>query len=146
MTSRTLRLSVIAIFFLCMASVGWAQKNAFPFRRHVDADKDKTYSLTKDEGPWLIMCASFSGENGLHQANELVHELRSTQNLNAFVYKMKVDLPESVNGAGWGKVDVVDEGQFTAKSDQFKFAVRNERRTDSGSRTWAASPRREGDQ
>ncbi len=122
MTSRTLRLSVIAIFFICMASVGWAQKIAFPFSRHVDADKDKTYSLTKDEGPWLIMCASFSGENGIHQANDLVHELRSENNLNAFVYTKKFELAETVNGAGTGRVDVVDDKHFTARSLQFKFA------------------------
>ncbi len=122
MTSSALRISVFAIFFLCLSSIGWAQKSAFPFRRHVGAEKDKTYWLTKDEGPWLIMCASFSGENGLHQANDLVHELRSQQNLNAFVYTMKVDLPETINGAGTGRVDIVDEGHFEARSLQFKFA------------------------
>ena len=121
MTSR----SICVVALLLAAGAGStlcsAQQSLLPFRLGVDADKDKTYWLSDREGPWLIMCASFAGENGIHQANDLVHELRSKQNLNAFVYKMKIDFPDTVPGAGMGKVEVVDGNKISAKSPEMEY-------------------------
>ena len=74
-----------------------------PFRRHVEADEQKTYWLSENDGPWLIFCASFGGEHGLRQASDLVLELRRDHKLKAMVYKMKFDYAETVSGVGWEK-------------------------------------------
>lgn len=73
------------------------------FKRNVDADKEKTYWVTDREGPWMIMCASFGGENGVFQANDLVLELREKYNLKAFVYKKKFDYSDKIKGIGWSQ-------------------------------------------
>ena len=50
-------------------------KRLIPFKR-IDADPNKSYPLTAENGPWLIMAATFSGEKAREQAQELVYELR----------------------------------------------------------------------
>jgi hypothetical protein len=57
----------------------------------VEADPNKTYTLTEDNGPWLIMACSFSGDDAKKQANELVLELRKRYKLAAYVYAKKFD-------------------------------------------------------
>jgi hypothetical protein len=122
MILRVPRWALLIPLVVASAVPSWGQQSFLPFRRSVDASKDKTYWLSQQEGPWLIMCASFSGENGIHQANDLVHELRSKHSLNAFVYKMKFDLPDTVNGAGMGIVEIVDDKHFIARHEQMTFA------------------------
>ena len=42
-------------------------------------------------GPWLIMCASFSGDAGERKAENLAEELRQKHGMNAYVYRHKFD-------------------------------------------------------
>ncbi len=56
--------------------------------RRVEADPDKSYRVTEDNGPWMIMACSFSGDGAEQQARELVLELRKRYKLPAYVYKM----------------------------------------------------------
>ncbi|MCA8995857.1 MAG: hypothetical protein KDA80_02700 [Planctomycetaceae bacterium] len=62
----------------CTASLAWGANN-------IEADPDKSYELSKNRGPWLIMAATFTtnAEGNNHQgktpreaADELVLELR----------------------------------------------------------------------
>lgn len=71
-----------------------------PFRRNVEADPKKTYELTQGQGPWMIMCTSFSGENAEEQAHQLCLEIRSRFQLEAFVFKQNFDFTKSEIGLG----------------------------------------------
>lgn len=67
--------------------------------KSVDADPEKTYALTEENGPWLIMAASFSGDGAEKQAKDLVLELRKRYKVPAYVYKGKFD-PGEAQGRG----------------------------------------------
>lgn len=69
----------------------------------VAADPSADYSLAERHGPWLIMAATFSGEGAEQQARELVMELRTTYNLNAYVHDMQFDLTDETVGLGVDK-------------------------------------------
>jgi hypothetical protein len=73
------------------AAPPWATLVSF---NQVEADPDKEYALTENNGPFLIMACSFSGdrEHAEKQAKELVIELRKRYKLPAFVYKKTIDL------------------------------------------------------
>jgi len=60
----------------------------------VEADPQKVYELTPQNGPWMIMACSFSGPNALEDARALVLELRSRYKLPAYLYKKRFDLGE----------------------------------------------------
>ena len=57
----------------------------------VEAEPNKTYTLTEENGPWLIMACSFNGDDARQQANALVYELRKRYKLPAYVYAKKFD-------------------------------------------------------
>ncbi len=71
-----------------------------PFKR-VDADPNAAYRLTKENGPWLILAASFSGEHAEQQARELVQELRTGMNLSAYTHRQTYDFTQPVPGIGY---------------------------------------------
>jgi hypothetical protein len=75
----------------------WRQ--AMPQKR-VSADPDADYALAENNGPWLIMAASFNGATGEQEARELVHELRSQFNLPAYYYGMQFKLEDERPGRG----------------------------------------------
>jgi len=75
-------------------------RSLVPFAKRVEADPEKTYELTEEHGPWLIMATSFSGEGAEQQARELVLELRKTFNLEAFQHQRTFDFTEPVIGHG----------------------------------------------
>ena len=66
----------------------------------VEADPKKSYRLSEEHGPWMIMACSFSGEGATEQARELVLELRSRYKLPAYTYKKKFDFTEGTVGLG----------------------------------------------
>lgn len=57
-----------------------------PFKR-VDADHNKDYTLSENNGPWLILAATFGGAEGEGQARELVLELRRRYKLPAYLHR-----------------------------------------------------------
>ena len=111
MSTSRMRWVVLMFVLFAASSTTFGQQFPMPFRRGVEADKDKTYWLTDREGPWLIMCASFAGDNAIYQANDLIHELRSKHNLQAFVFKKNIQFADTVDGAGMGTVEIVGEGE-----------------------------------
>ena len=58
----------------------------------VDADPEKEYPLTEQNGPWTILACSFSGPHAAQQAHDLVLELRRRYKLPAYVYEKKFNL------------------------------------------------------
>lgn len=65
----------------------------------VEADPNKNYSLTEENGPWMIMVQSFSGEGAEQQAKQLVLELRKRYKLAAYVHPMRFEFGQT-NGLG----------------------------------------------
>jgi hypothetical protein len=87
---RMLRhLAVVAVVFGgwsagAFAAPPWAKLLTFD---RVEADPDKSYPLSEDNGPWMIVACSFSGEGAEEQARELVYELRKRYKLPAYSCK-----------------------------------------------------------
>lgn len=84
-----------------MATAAPFWKNLIPENR-VEADPEKTYSISEDNGPWMIMACSFSGEGAEKQAKELVLELRKRYKLKAYAYRAQFDLGKA-EGRGLDK-------------------------------------------
>jgi len=89
------RQQIFRLLALALALSGWwsAAADAAPpwsklltFNR-VDADPEKTYRLSEENGPWMIMACSFSGEGAEQQARELAYELRSRYKLPAYTHQ-----------------------------------------------------------
>jgi hypothetical protein len=66
----------------------------------VEADPEKMYDLTEENGPWMIMACSFSGETAQQQAHELVLELRDRYKLPAYMYRKEFDFGDETFGRG----------------------------------------------
>jgi hypothetical protein len=61
----------------------------------VDADPAKTYTLGENNGPWMIMASTFSGEGAQKQAQDLVYELRKRYKFEAYSHKVKFALGDT---------------------------------------------------
>ena len=86
-------LAVVAV--MAGAGAGWAHaappwETLLSFNR-VDADPQKPYQLAEENGPWLIVAATFSGDGAEQQAHELVLELRKRYKLPAYAHHMQFD-------------------------------------------------------
>ncbi|MGQ0635018.1 MAG: hypothetical protein ACT4QC_10435 [Planctomycetaceae bacterium] len=72
-----------------------------PAHAAIDAVRGKTYKLSSQHGPWMIMVTSFSGdsteqEDGEKIANDVVFQLRK-KGVPAYIYRLD-DEYEEVNG------------------------------------------------
>lgn len=97
------------LVLLCMLAVSAPQALAappwsaiIPFRR-VEVDPLNWYELTENNGPWLILAASFRGEQAMHQAHELVLELRKKHRLPAYLLARQFDFTAPEKGLGLTK-------------------------------------------
>ena len=95
------RLAVSTFLIACLAAAAHAAlwEQLVP-RKQVSADPEQEYTLTQENGPWLVMATSFNGENGKEQAEELVHELRGKFHLPAYYYGMTFQMEEANPGRG----------------------------------------------
>ena len=59
-----------------------------PQKRQALSTASEDSTLTKENGPWLIMATSFNGEDAEQQARNLVAEIRTEYGLPAFYYGM----------------------------------------------------------
>src|SRR5262249_53164607 len=57
-------------------------------------------TLTQDNGPWMVMAASFQGEGAEQQAQDLAQELRQKQHLAAYVHDQTFDFSGDNPGRG----------------------------------------------
>ena len=79
------------------AATPWSR--LVPLRR-IESDPEKEYPLSENNGPWMIMATTFSGDGAQEQARELVHELRKRYRLPAYTYQKKFDYTKPVEGRG----------------------------------------------
>jgi len=83
-----------------------------PFQRQATAVQAQGNAgdqvLSEAAGPWLIMCASFAGEDGMHQARQLAGELTSQHNLTTYVYQHEFDIEEQLTSKGYRQPSVAN--------------------------------------
>lgn len=63
----------------------------------VDADPAKTYELSEEDGPWMILASTFVGEGSKRRAERLAYEIRKELRLPAYIYQEKFDFTGSIN-------------------------------------------------
>jgi hypothetical protein len=91
--------ALIVATVLCDAS--WAQFR-LPFggnKSAADHQADAhsgSLQLNEKCGPWLVMCASFSGDAGQRKAENLAQELRHKHHMKAYVYQHVFDHTEKL--------------------------------------------------
>lgn len=90
-------LAVSAITSMTSAAPPW--KKLVPFKS-VEADPNKSYWLTEDQGPWLIFATSFAGPGAEEDAHRLVLELRKRFKMEAYMHKRHYDFSQPVVGRG----------------------------------------------
>ena len=61
----------------------------------LEADSNKAYVLTEQNGPWMIMAQSFSGEGAEKHAHDLVLEFRQKYKLPAYTHHMKFEFDQT---------------------------------------------------
>ncbi len=68
--------------------------------RRIDADPKNSFTLTDNDGPWLILAASFAGDGARREAHDLVIELRKEFHLPAYLHSRRFDFTGTVEGRG----------------------------------------------
>lgn len=68
--------------------------------KHVEAKEDADYTVSEENGPWMILAVTFLGNNAMHDARELVYELRKKHKLTAYTHKKRFDFTGQVRGRG----------------------------------------------
>ena len=58
-----------------------------------------TLELSEEDGPWLILAATFVGETARQRAEKLATELREDMKLPAFIYREKFDFTGRLRGS-----------------------------------------------
>ncbi len=88
------------------------------FRRVVEANPNKQYTLTESQGPWMILAGTFAGPTAEQEANELVLEMRKRFKWKAFLHRQSYDFTEPVVGHG---VDQYGEPKKMRYKHSIKF-------------------------
>jgi hypothetical protein len=96
-------------------------KRFVPTQR-VEADPQGDYTLKENNGPWLIIAATFSGEGAEEQAQRLMLELRERFNLNAYLHKMAFDFSEDSPGPGNGGYGAAPKRRYR-RDGEVQFGV-----------------------
>jgi len=92
-------LAVVAMVVL--AAIGVSTVEAAPpwlellTADRVAADPNDNYKVGKDNGPWMIMATSFSGEGAQQQARTLAYELRKRYKLPAYTHRITFDFNDA---------------------------------------------------
>lgn len=124
---RICHLAILAATLLATAAplAGGAEpfwRQVIP-RKRVEADPQADYTLTENNGPWLIMAASFSGEQGEQEARQLVSELRQKFNLPAFYYATTFQLEDERPGRGLDNYGAPIRRRYQRGSQVLEHAV-----------------------
>lgn len=93
-TSLLLTFSLVSV----VSAGPWNSLN--PFKVKVEADPTKSYELTQEHGPWLVLATTFAGPEAETEAQQLVLELRRDFGLVAFLHKKRFDYSRPVVGIG----------------------------------------------
>jgi hypothetical protein len=90
---------------LALSAIGGASAEAQLWRHFVPTAREQPearsdYALAQENGPWLIVAASFSGDGAEKQAAELARELRERFRLQAYLHEMKFNFGDEPPGRG----------------------------------------------
>jgi hypothetical protein len=85
-------LLALALGSVAMADPPWLKTLGI---RRVEADPNVAYRLSEENGPWMIMACSFSGEGAEEQARELVQELRKRFRVPAYAHRVRFDFSDT---------------------------------------------------
>ena len=78
--------AVVLTALLCVSTADAQLKLPFRADRNVEQ-----LMLNERSGPWLVMCASFSGDASIRRAENVAEELRSRHGLKAYVFRHEFD-------------------------------------------------------
>ena len=116
---KTTKLIVVGLVLLSMlAQDANAQRFKLPFgKSKPESQQQASTQLSQRAGPWLIMCASFVGEDGKQQARRLSQELRDKYRLKTYLYSHEFDFAADVAGMGrgWEVFDLGGEKKLRPK-------------------------------
>ncbi len=94
-------LCAIALFVVtalpASAEMPWQRMTLF---KKVETSPNQSFELTENQGPWLIMAYTFSGETAHDDARALVQELRTVHKLPAYMHEMMFDFQAGTQGKG----------------------------------------------
>ncbi len=95
-------IALLALAVIVQTGTDAQAQPQFPFRSKETAPA--TLELTQNAGPWMVMCYSFSGDDGKQQAIRLATELRESFGLKAYTYTHHFDLTQKIREnsiVGW---------------------------------------------
>ncbi|NLE39240.1 MAG: hypothetical protein GX621_14550 [Pirellulaceae bacterium] len=118
----TVSLAAWAVLLTGSAVAAPTLGSIFSFNR-VEADPQKDYQLTEQQGPWMILAATFSGEGAEDQARELMLELRRRYKLPAYVYKKRFDFGDDAKGRGVNQFGQPNRWVYRSGSEIEEIAV-----------------------
>lgn len=84
----------------CCSEAGESLLKQLMPQKRVEANPQADYTLTQQNGPWLVLAATFSGAEGEADARQLVLELRRDFNLPAYYYAMTFERDRIAPGRG----------------------------------------------
>ena len=127
MNKSSLRLKLAALTVLLAAFVFESTVCAqVPFLKRSNS-KTAKLNLTQDAGPWLIMRASFDGEDGRQQAINLANELRTKHRFNAYVYRQHFDFASEIATLGKGYQKPTAGGTANLRQREMQLVKQDEK-------------------
>jgi hypothetical protein len=102
------------------AAPPWARLALF---KHMEADPQELYPVNQDNGPWMIMAATFTGDGAVEQARKLVYELRTEYKVTAYTYQKEFDYTEPVEGKGLNPYGEAPKMRYRRDEDVVEIAV-----------------------
>ncbi len=117
--SLPILVSLVSFLLSWTLTISAVQAQHLPFGRKKASDTDQL-QLTSSAGPWLIMCTSFTGDEGLQQAQRLAIELRQEHKLNAYIYTHEFDFQDELSTGLGFEVFKTAEGREAARPVQMK--------------------------
>lgn len=128
MNKVSLKLNLIALTILLTGLLVETNAVAQPIRLFGSSQGKKAkLNLTQDSGPWLIMCASFDGEDGRQQAINLANELRTKHRFNAYVYRQHFDFASNIANRGKGYQKPTAGGQANLRQREMQLVKQDEK-------------------
>ena len=119
-------LAALTGFLVLAHGSGQCQAQRFPFgskAAKTNNPVNENFELTENAGPWLIMCASFAGEDGDTQARVLAEELTRKHRLKCYVHRQTFDFTKTYTGLDYDREQTVDaNGEITVQRRKMKAA------------------------
>ena len=81
------------------------------------------FGLTENNGPWLIVAATFSGDGAEDQAHELAQEFRERYRLRAYLHEMSFDFSGDSRGRGVDEYGAPLRGRYRRGDKVQELAV-----------------------